>query len=52
MSVSAEPELPVITDLRQLLLSDAPLLDTRAPVEFALGAFPAATTIAFSLVNA
>ncbi|MGB1254279.1 MAG: tRNA 2-selenouridine(34) synthase MnmH [Thiolinea sp.] len=45
MSVSAEPELPVITDLRQLLLSDAPLLDTRAPVEFALGAFPAATNL-------
>ena len=33
-------ELPQIEDLRSLFLSDAPLLDVRAPVEFAQGAFP------------
>ncbi|MFO7593360.1 MAG: tRNA 2-selenouridine(34) synthase MnmH [Pseudomonadota bacterium] len=33
-------ELPQIEDLRRLFLSDAPLLDVRAPVEFAQGAFP------------
>jgi len=33
-------ELPQIEDLRSLFLSDVPLLDVRAPVEFAQGAFP------------
>lgn len=33
-------ELPQIEDLRSLFLKDVPLLDVRAPVEFAQGAFP------------
>lgn len=33
-------ELPQIEDLRSLFLGDTPLLDVRAPVEFAQGAFP------------
>jgi tRNA 2-selenouridine synthase len=33
-------ELPQIEDLRSLFLQDVPLLDVRAPVEFAQGAFP------------
>lgn len=33
-------ELPVTDDYRALLLDDVPLLDVRAPVEFAQGAFP------------
>ncbi|BAO44674.1 tRNA 2-selenouridine(34) synthase MnmH [Thiolapillus brandeum] len=33
-------ELPEISDFRELFLSDIPLLDVRAPVEFAAGAFP------------
>jgi tRNA 2-selenouridine synthase len=32
-------------DFRRLFLADAPLLDTRAPLEFARGAFPTATNI-------
>ena len=32
-------------DYRRLFLDDVPLLDVRAPVEFARGAFPAATNI-------
>ncbi|MGQ7843419.1 tRNA 2-selenouridine(34) synthase MnmH [Granulosicoccus sp. 3-233] len=32
---------PVCTDYRQLFLNDTPLLDVRAPIEFAKGAFPA-----------
>jgi len=32
-------------DYRRLFLQDTPLLDVRAPVEFARGAFPAATNI-------
>lgn len=35
-------ELPEIDDLRDLFLHDIPLLDVRAPVEFAEGAFPTA----------
>lgn len=35
-------ELTQIDDLRALFLSDVPLLDVRAPVEFAEGAFPGA----------
>ena len=33
-------ELPVVDDYRRLFLDDVPLLDVRAPVEFAEGAFP------------
>jgi len=33
-------ELPQIEDFRRLFLEDVPLLDVRAPVEFAQGAFP------------
>ncbi len=35
-------DLPLVDDLRALFLSDTPLLDVRAPVEFADGAFPTA----------
>jgi len=35
-------ELPLVTDLRRLFVEDVPLLDVRAPVEFAEGAFPLA----------
>lgn len=35
-------ELEQIDDLRSLFLNDTPLLDVRAPVEFAEGAFPGA----------
>lgn len=35
-------ELPQIDDYRSILLSDTPLLDVRAPVEFGQGAFPLA----------
>ena len=37
-------EADEIEDLRELFLQDVPLLDVRAPVEFAEGAFPAAET--------
>lgn len=39
-------QLPQLTDIRQVFLRDTPLLDVRAPVEFAQGAFPAAHNIA------
>ena len=35
-------DLPVTNDYRRLFLEDTPLLDVRAPVEFARGAFPLA----------
>ena len=35
-------KLPLINDLRRLFIDDIPLLDVRAPVEFAKGAFPLA----------
>jgi tRNA 2-selenouridine synthase len=35
-------DLPLIDDLRELFLDDRPLLDVRAPGEFADGAFPSA----------
>lgn len=35
-------DLPLVDDLRTLFLGDTPLLDVRAPVEFADGAFPTA----------
>ncbi len=38
-------ELPEISDFRSLFLSDTPLLDVRAPVEFQAGAFPNTTNI-------
>jgi len=37
-----EDELPLFDDLRSLFLEGRPLLDVRAPVEFAEGAFPTA----------
>jgi len=37
-----DPNLPQIDDLLSIFLNDAPLLDVRAPVEFAEGAFPLA----------
>ena len=38
-------DLPVIAHYRELLLSGVPLLDVRAPVEFARGAFPVSRNI-------
>ena len=37
--------LPLTTDFETLLLSDTPLIDVRAPVEFEKGAFPAAVNL-------
>jgi len=42
-------ELPQIDDYRSILLSNTPLLDVRAPVEFNQGAFPC--TENFPLIN-
>jgi tRNA 2-selenouridine synthase len=39
------PKRPDTADFRQLFLNDAPLIDTRAPVEFAQGAFPNAVNL-------
>jgi tRNA 2-selenouridine synthase len=36
---------PDTDDYRRLFLSDAPMMDMRAPVEFAQGAFPSATSL-------
>lgn len=33
-------DLPQLTDFKSLLLSDTPMIDTRAPIEFAKGSFP------------
>ena len=38
-------ELPETDDYRSLLLSDTPLLDVRAPLEFSQGAFPFAENV-------
>ncbi|MFM1892023.1 MAG: tRNA 2-selenouridine synthase [Pseudomonadota bacterium] len=38
-------DLPQTADYRRLFLEDTPLLDVRAPVEFADGAFPAASNL-------
>lgn len=38
-------DLPQVDDYRRLFLNDVPLLDVRAPVEFAQGAFPAASNL-------
>jgi len=38
-------DLPVVTDLRALFLADRPMIDTRAPVEFAQGSFPGAENL-------
>ena len=40
-----KPNLPVRGDLLQIFLSDTPLLDVRAPVEFGQGAFPCARNV-------
>lgn len=37
--------LPTSSDYRKIFLSGAPLLDTRAPVEFGRGSFPSAVSI-------
>jgi len=42
-------DLPQIDDYRTILLSDIPLLDVRAPVEFTQGSFPYAEN--FPLIN-
>lgn len=39
------PKRPDTADFRQMFLSDTPLIDTRAPVEFAQGAFPGAVNL-------
>lgn len=39
------PNRPDTADFRQLFLNDTPLIDTRAPVEFAQGAFPTAVNL-------
>ena len=38
-------DLPVTGDLRALFLDDRPMIDTRAPVEFAQGSFPGAVNL-------
>lgn len=40
-----EPSLPQVNDLHKLFVSGVALLDTRAPVEFAEGAFPSAVSL-------
>lgn len=40
-----DPDLPEIDDLKTLFLSDTPLIDVRAPVEFTEGAFPQSQNI-------
>ena len=37
--------LPITADYREIFLSGAPLMDTRAPVEFTRGSFPAAQSL-------
>lgn len=46
MSLPAlDPDLPYIEDLRALFVSDTPLIDVRAPIEFKEGAFPHAQSL-------
>jgi tRNA 2-selenouridine synthase len=40
--MAAGRDLPVVTDLASIFLEGRPMLDVRAPVEFAQGAFPTA----------
>ena len=40
-----DPVGPTVADLRRLFLDDVPLIDTRAPVEFARGAFPTSVNL-------
>jgi len=37
--------LPLVNNYRQLLLDDCPMIDVRAPIEFASGALPSATNL-------
>lgn len=37
--------LQTVNDYREILLSGAPLMDTRAPIEFSRGSFPGATNL-------
>ena len=39
------PQLPLTDDFRQIVLNNTPLIDVRAPVEFAKGAFPHAVNL-------
>ena len=41
----SSPDLPEIDDLHRLFVHDVPLIDVRAPVEFAEGAFPTAENL-------
>ena len=47
MNAVAVPDAagPTIEDFRRLFLDDVPLIDTRAPVEFAKGAFPTSVNL-------
>ena len=38
-------ELPLFDDFERIVLEQRPLIDTRAPVEFAEGAFPGAVNL-------
>jgi len=40
-----DPELPQTEDFERIFLEDVPLMDVRAPVEFADGAFPQASNL-------
>lgn len=40
--MSGRADLPLVTDIASIFLDERPMLDVRAPVEFAQGAFPGA----------
>ncbi len=44
-ALRSDLDLPVISDLRELFLQNRPMIDTRAPVEFAQGSFPGAENL-------
>lgn len=43
--MARQPDRPDTRDYRRLFLRDTPMIDTRAPVEFARGAFPGAVNL-------
>ena len=45
MSTSLDTSLPLTNQYRQLLLDDTPMIDVRAPIEFATGALPNAVNL-------
>ncbi len=45
MNRDPKTQLPLIDDFRSIVLKQRPLIDTRAPVEFAKGAFPNAVNL-------